>query len=81
MPVVRTNHRILSIMDELETFYHIKRDKLPNNMELLEDGYHVAIYLTEQQFQERQGDLFPRDPLTGAFCKWDSDYEVIGDLF
>ena len=81
MNTKRTNHRILYPLWEFESLYHLKRDNLPDCMELLPDGMYVAIYLTEEQFQERQGELFPRCPVTGAFCRWDPDYEEIGDLF
>ena len=50
-------------------------------MERLPDGIHMGIYLTKEQFIERQGELFPRCPVTGAFCNWDNDYNAIADLF
>ena len=81
MAVKRTKHRLLYPLGEFEALYHIKRDALPECMELLSDGYHVAIYLTDEQAKERDGDLFPRCPITGAFCRWDTDYEAMGDLF
>lgn len=78
---MRTKHRILFPISELECLYHVDRNNLPDNMELLKDGVHVAIYLTDKEFEERQGQLFPQDPLTGAFCNWDPDYEEIGELY
>ena len=81
MKVKRTKHRLLYPLWEFETLYHIKKDALPDCMELLPDGIHVAIYLTDEQAKERDGQLFPRCPVTGAFCRWDSDYESLGDLF
>ena len=81
MPTVkRTNHRLRSVIHELEAFYGIDRNNLPDYMELLSDGYHVAIYITDEEFKERQGDLFPRDPHTGIFCTWDTDYEALNDM-
>lgn len=81
MAVKRTNHRITTVIWELEGLYGLKRDSLPDRMELLPDGIYVAIYLTEEEFKERQGLLFPRCPITGAYCNWDPDYEALGDLF
>lgn len=81
MTVKRTKHRLLSPYWEFETLYGINKDNMPDCMELLPDGYYVAIYLTDEQAKERNGDLFPRCPITGAFCRWDSDYEAMGDLF
>lgn len=81
MAVKRTKHRLIKVLWELETLYHIKRDDLPGRMELLPDGIHVAIYLTDEEFRDREGQLFPRCPITGAFCNWDMDYEDLGDLF
>ena len=78
--IIRTNHRLLYSLRELETMYGFDRNNLPAAMEVIDDET-VAIYLTDEQYKERQGELFPRDPLTGAFCVWDSDYEKIGDLF
>lgn len=80
MPVKRTPYRITAPIEELESLYHVKRDALPDCMELLPDGIHVGIYLTKEQFEEQQGELFPRCPVTGAFCNWDSDYNAIADL-
>ncbi len=83
MPVNRTRYRLLYPLWEFECFYHLKRDKLPNNMELLPStnrGEMVAIYLTEQQAKERNGALFPKDPLTGANCEWDLDWTDTFDL-
>lgn len=77
----RTKHRITTLLDELTSLYGLDKDNLPENMELLPDGIHVAIYLSEEEFKERDGELFPRCPVTGAFCNWDLDYEAIGDLF
>ena len=81
MEVKRTKHRLLHPLWELEALYHIKRDALPECMELLPGGINVAIYLTDEQAKERDGQLFPRCPVTGAFCRWDLDYESLGDLF
>lgn len=81
MAIKRTPYRLTCPLGELEFLYHIKRDALPDCMELLPDGIHVGIYLTKEQFDERQGELFPRCPITGAFCNWDSDYNAIADLF
>lgn len=81
MPTVkRTNHRLLTAVHELEAFYGINRNALPDYMEMMPNGYEVAIYISDEEFAERQGDLFPRDPHTGIFCKWDPDYEALGDL-
>lgn len=77
----QTKHRLLYSYFELRTCYGITEDKFPDCMELLPNGDDVAIYLTEEQFQERQGDLFPRCPITGAFCRWDSDWELMKDLY
>lgn len=81
MAVKRTPYRLIYPLWEFEALYHIKRDALPDCMELLPDGIHVGIYLTKEQFIKRQGELFPRCPVTGAFCNWDHDYNAIADLF
>lgn len=81
MAVKRTPYRLTYPLWEFETLYHVKRDALPDRMELLPDGIHVGIYLTKEEFDARQGDLFPRCPVTGAFCNWDHDYNAIADLF
>lgn len=65
----------------MKYLYHTDENNMPDCMELLPDGIHVAIYLTEEEFKERQGVLFPTCPVTGAFCNWDPDYEAIGELF
>lgn len=77
----RTKHRITTLLDELTSLYGLDKNNLPENMEVLPDGIRVAIYLSEEEFKERDGELFPRCPVTGAFCNWDLDYEAIGDLF
>lgn len=79
--VKRTKHRILYPLGEFEDLYNLKRNNLPDCMEVLPDGIFVAIYLTDEQAKEREGDLFPRCPVTGAFCRWDTEYEAMGDLF
>lgn len=81
MAVKRTKHRIIASRDELKYLYHTDENNMPDRMELLPDGIHVAIYLTDEEFKDREGQLFPRCPITGAFCNWDMDYEDLGDLF
>lgn len=78
--VKRTNHRLRAVLGELEAFYGVDRNNLPDYMEVLEDGYHAVIYISDEEFKERQGDLFPRDPHTGIFCNWDPDYEALNEL-
>lgn len=82
--VKRTKHRLIGNLDELENLYHLDRRALPDNMELLPGKFivtRVAIYVDDEYWKANQARLFPRDPLTGAFCTWDPDYEEIGDLF
>lgn len=81
MAVKRTPYRLIFPFRELVELYNVKEDSLPDCMERLPDGIHMGIYLTEEQFIERQGELFPRCPVTGAFCNWDHDYNAIADLF
>lgn len=81
MAVKRTPYRITTPAHEMKYLYHVDETNMPDCMELLPDGIHVGIYLTKEQFDERQGELFPRCPVTGAFCNWDHDYNAIADLF
>jgi len=76
----RTRNRILFPVWELEHRYHIKKEEIPDCMELLDDGIQVAVYLTEEQAKEREGQLFPRCPVTDAFCVWDTDWPDLFDL-
>lgn len=71
-------------MWELVHRYKMDKDNLPEDREVLTEEYawgpYVGIYLTEEQFKERQGQLFPTDPVTGAFCIWDHDWTDTYDL-
>lgn len=80
MAVNRTKYRIIYPLREMELVYKLKRENMPDSMEILPDGKNVASYLTEQQFLDRQGELFPRCPVTGAFCLWDTDWMKAYDL-
>ena len=77
----RTKHRLIYPTQEFVHLYNMDVNNLPDCMELHPDGIHTVIYLTDEQYKEREGDLFPRCPVTGAFCRWDEEYESIGDLF
>lgn len=79
--VKRTRWRIVNLKWELENVFHLDLKNLPDRMEVLPDGFHVVTYLTEEEAKERDGQLFPKCPITGAFCTWDYNYTLIGDLF
>jgi hypothetical protein len=79
--VKRTKWRLINYEWELRNVYHMNLDNLPDCMEILPDGFHVAIYLTEEEAKARGGEIFPRCPVTGAFCVWDTDWMKIGDLY
>lgn len=80
----RTRYRIIFPVWELVLKHKMDKDNLPDNMELLPQdfpwGPYVAVYLTEEEYKERQDQIFPSEPLTGTLGVWDHDWMEAFDL-